>query len=152
MVLDHASVPTGLGAAETLAIRSASPADVALVTSITAAAFDQDEESFRRRYAREIEEPNIRFFLAFENGQPMGALRLISFGPTVFITAFGVLPAYRRRGFGREMLFRTVRLLFGEGWRQIEIEVVTDNRNALDLYRSCGFRETMTYAYFGIVV
>ncbi len=59
-----------------------------------------------------------------------------------------VHPEHRRRGYGRQMLMDTVDMLLREGWERIIIEVATENRNALGLYESCGFRATRTYSYY----
>jgi len=59
-----------------------------------------------------------------------------------------VLPAYRGRGLGRELLSRTVETLLAANHGHIGQEVETDNRNALGLYVSCGFREVTTYGYY----
>ncbi len=68
------------------------------------------------------------------------------------ITAVGVLPAHRGRGYGRQMLADVVAMLLGEGWERITIEVATDNTNALRLYESCGFRVTTAYSYYRMPV
>jgi len=47
---------------------------------------------------------------------------------------------------------QTIRLLLAEGWRHVRIEVVTENRAALGLYRSCGFREIAEYRYYAMSV
>lgn len=64
--------------------------------------------------------------------------------------AFGVLPAYRGRGYGRQLLAQVVTLLASESWKRVLIEVETRNQNALGLYRSCGFREVTTYDFYRV--
>src|SRR5262249_17877508 len=95
---------------------------------------------------------NHRFFIGSIAGEPIGNIRTNYYGTTIYITAFGVVPEWRGRGFGRQMLLRTIDRLIAEKWPQILIEVATDNRNALGLYLSCGFQELTTYGYYQLDV
>jgi ribosomal protein S18 acetylase RimI-like enzyme len=63
-----------------------------------------------------------------------------------------VIPELRGRGYGREILARTIAELRAEGWQHIRIEVETENVNALGLYRSCGFQEIAEYRYYALRV
>ena len=84
------------------------------------------------------------------DNQPIGSLGVVSSGDRVWIVALGVLPEYRRSGYGRQMLTRIVQMLLEESHREVLIEVVTDNRNALTLYRTCGFKEQAEYGYYAV--
>ena len=97
-----------------------------------------------------MREPHHRYTLAELDGRPMGTIRVSAYEGTVYLTAFGVLPELQGQGFGRQILTRTVRGLAAEGWSPIRIEVETENRTALGLYRSCGFREIAGYAYHAL--
>ena len=68
------------------------------------------------------------------------------------INALAVLPEYRRRGFGRQILSWSVEELLAKGRNRVMIEVQTDNERALDLYLSVGFEKKATYAYYKIDV
>ncbi len=52
-----------------------------------------------------------------------------------------VAPALRRRGVGAALLMRHLATLAAEGAKSLSLEVETDNRAALALYRRFGFRE-----------
>ncbi len=67
------------------------------------------------------------------------------------VRRFGVLPAYRGQGYGRAMLMDAVAMLAGEGWREMFLEVGTDNDPAVRLYRSSGFRVTSTYGFYELM-
>jgi ribosomal protein S18 acetylase RimI-like enzyme len=71
---------------------------------------------------------------------------------SAFIYGFAVLPEYRGRGHGRQILARTIQELLAQGRERIALEVATQNRNALSLYQSCGFRETGSYDYYAFAV
>jgi ribosomal protein S18 acetylase RimI-like enzyme len=51
----------------------------------------------------------------------------------------GLLPAYRRRGLGTQLLTRCMDAAKAAGMTRIELEAREDNRHALALYRKLGF-------------
>jgi ribosomal protein S18 acetylase RimI-like enzyme len=134
-----------------LRLRRAAAADAAAFARVGGAAFgDPDEEARRRRVEEGMRAPHHRYVLAEVDGRPIGTIRESAYDRTVYLTSFGVLPELQGQGLGRQILTRTVRRLAAEGWGSIRIEVESGNRNALGLYRSCGFREIAGYAYFAL--
>ena len=93
-----------------------------------------------------------RFYLAWLGEQAIGSVRLVWFGRRIYPTTIGIRPELQGRGYGRQMLSRLVDVLVAENWDEIVIEVETENRNALSLYRRCGFRETRAYGFYGVDV
>ena len=150
MELDAARINRPAARDERFRLRRAGPEDLELLSHLTAASFGDPVEEVRRHFAQRFQEPNQRFYIAALQDEPVGSLRLAQFDRCVYINAVGVPPAYRGRGYGRRMLVETIDMLVAEGWEQIMIEVVTENRNALSLYRSCGFKETTTYGFYEI--
>ncbi len=51
----------------------------------------------------------------------------------------GVLPAYRGIGLGKRLLSECIAAAYARGINRVELEVRTDNRRALELYRASGF-------------
>lgn len=68
------------------------------------------------------------------------------------ILGFGVLPEFQGRGYGRRLLAYTIQEMLKLGKRQISLEVVTENQNALALYQSCGFQTVTSYDYYSYPV
>lgn len=134
--------------ARVLEFRAAGVGDLGSIICITTAAFGDREDEVRRWLGMEVLEPASRLYVASLDDEPIGSARVSQHSGNVFITTLGVLPVYQHRGYGREILERLVDQLIGEGRRNVMIEVVTENRNALNLYRSCGFNETSTYDYY----
>ncbi|WP_394217654.1 GNAT family N-acetyltransferase [Halobacillus trueperi] len=64
------------------------------------------------------------------------------------VYGLGVLPEYRRKGYGREILMKAVKILKERQVQQIMLQVEVKNNHALNLYRSCGFEETSTMDYY----
>ena len=131
--------------------RQAEVAEVPILTHLVSCAFGDDEEETASWIATDILTDNQRFFLGLLEGEPIGALRTVSFGEQIDIATFGVLPAYRGRGYGRQMLLAIVDLLLEERWLHIALDVETKNANALGLYETCGFRTTRTYDYYRVI-
>jgi len=151
--LDPAAIDRSRPRHDALRLRPAAASDSeALVTVLAGAFADPDKEVRRGAVAAGLQERTRRFYLAELEGEPIGVLRAGEWGGNGDITAFGVLPAHQRRGYGRQILLDAVDLLLAEGWPQIFIEVATDNPGALGLYESCGFRVTNEFGYYGVVV
>ncbi|MBV9227977.1 MAG: GNAT family N-acetyltransferase, partial [Chloroflexi bacterium] len=66
------------------------------------------------------------------------------------IYGFGILPDYRGRSYGRQMLEETIRTIRSQSQKTITISVDTTNTNALGLYLSCGFEIKATYGYYAM--
>lgn len=133
-----------------LTLQRAGPSDVEPLVRILSAAFDDPEDAVRARVGRDLPDPDGWFVLARLAGEPVGTLRVIDVGRAANIYAFGVHPAYRGRGLGRQILETTLDSLRRDGYTSAALEVETENANAVALYRSCGFEETTTYEYYGL--
>lgn len=64
------------------------------------------------------------------------------------IYGLGVLPEYRKKGYGREILSRAIEKLKERNLKDIMLQVEVKNKSALKLYSSCGFEVTSTMDYF----
>ncbi len=64
------------------------------------------------------------------------------------IYGLGVLPEYRRKGYGREILIKAIDYLKEMQVNEIMLQVAVKNKHALDLYKSCGFVETSKMDYY----
>lgn len=64
------------------------------------------------------------------------------------IYGLGVLPEYRCKGYGRDILTWAIEKLKEMNAKEIMLQVSVINKNALKLYKSCGFEETSTMDYF----
>lgn len=132
---------------ESMALREAVAGDAETVARLFSACFDDPEERRCSQISTWLRDPEQHVYLGWLDGQAVAVLRVASNGATADLNTFGVHPAFRGRGLGRQMLERVVRGLLGEG-KTARIEVQTDNENALSLYLSCGFRTVTTYRYY----
>lgn len=64
------------------------------------------------------------------------------------IYGLGVLPEYRGRGYGRDILIWSIQKLKEMGAEEVMLQVSVSNENALHLYKSTGFEIKSTMDYF----
>ena len=148
--LDPAAVDRSRPRHAALSLSPAGAADAEVLVRLLAASFGAPEESAREQTERMLRDPTRRHYLAVLGAEPVGLLRIGVYEDYADVTAFGVLPAHRGRGYGRQMLLDAVELLLGEGHQRIVIEVATDNSRALGLYRSCGFKMATAYGFYDL--
>jgi ribosomal protein S18 acetylase RimI-like enzyme len=151
MVLEEARLPTSFD--EHLQFREAREEDIPALTHITALAFDLPEQGVNWYSPQVLANQQHRYYvIALKNVDVIGKLDVSLTEQAGFIYGFGVLPTYRGRGYGRQLLARTIQTLLAQGKTQIALEVATVNKNALSLYLSCGFKETGSYDYYMVSV
>ena len=96
------------------------------------------------------EKHGMVIYMAEVDNKTIGKVHL-EIGDTVSgIYGLGVLPEYRGKGYGRETLTRAIEKLKENNAKDIMLQVVVKNINALNLYISCGFEETSTMDYYKI--
>ncbi len=151
MVLEEPRLPSSFD--ERLQFREAQEEDIPVLTHITALAFDLSEQGVDWYSSKVLANLARRYYVGvLKDVGVIGKLDVSLVGQEAFIYGFGVLPEYRGRGYGRQLLARTIQALFAMRKTQIALEVATVNKNALSLYQSCGFRETGSYDYYALSV
>ena len=135
---------------DALTLRPATPDDAETLIRVLAAAFDEPDDHARGNVTGTFAETDRHFYLAELDGEPIGAIRVGEWGGNGDITAFGVLPEQQGKGYGRHILLDAVDLLLPRNLPRILIEVAVENRNALGLYESCGFRIAQEYGYYAL--
>jgi ribosomal protein S18 acetylase RimI-like enzyme len=68
------------------------------------------------------------------------------------IYGLGVLPEYRSKGYGRRILLMAIEKLKEKDSKEIMLQVEIKNKNALNLYKSCGFEETSIMDYYRVTL
>ncbi|HVB22729.1 MAG TPA: GNAT family N-acetyltransferase [Ktedonobacteraceae bacterium] len=132
-----------------IVLQPATLADADILAYVSATSFGESERRTKEHLEQDIPHPRRRYYMAMLGDEPVGCFNLWS-SDTIGIYAFCVLPNYRKRGFGRQMLEQIIRQVRAETRQPITLEVDTTNTNAYELYRSCGFRETTTVGYYVI--
>ena len=101
---------------------------------------EQEKEIIMRKENSERE----LLLLAFENGRHIGNASLMSVGNSIRYKhrcsiAIALYKEYCGRGIGRLMLEKLLDVAMKNGYTQAELEVVTENTGAVQLYESLGF-------------
>ncbi|HEX5440623.1 MAG TPA: GNAT family N-acetyltransferase [Ktedonobacterales bacterium] len=134
-----------------LDVREAGQDEAYELARVIAASFGQSDDHMAEDIVRDMTVEGERYFLARlgdEPNEPVGAFKIFVDKPKAYIYAFGVLPEFRRRGYGRAILEDVLARLFAEGWTAVGLEVDADNTPAQALYRSVGFHDVTVYGYY----
>lgn len=110
---------------------------------------NEDSEDSGILLPEEEEKRGMTIYIAEKEDSVIGKVNLqMSDGGTGGIYGLGVLPEYRGRGFGRDILSLGVEKLKDAKATEVMLQVAAENETALNLYKSCGFQETSVMDYF----
>jgi ribosomal protein S18 acetylase RimI-like enzyme len=135
-----------------LQFRPARAEDVLMLSRITAQAFNMPEDDVDWYTEETISQPNRRYYVGEVSGAIIGKIDVSLSDEAALILGFAVLSEYQGQGYGRQILARTVQEIIDSGQQNIWLEVSTENKHALSLYQSCGFKETGGYDYYRFVL
>ena len=96
----------------------------------------------------EEEKRGMTIYLAELDQQVIGKVHLQLTADLGAIYGLGVLPEFRGKGYGRAILLMAIERLQEASAGEIMLQVEAENANALNLYKSCGFKETSTMDYY----
>lgn len=99
------------------------------------------------RYVREQiiasdQDGDTRFTVAARGGTPIGCCELRRLRDRLFLNYIAVLPDARSAGLGRRLLHAGIERTAGASHSSISLDVIEDNRVAVDWYRSLGFERS----------
>jgi ribosomal protein S18 acetylase RimI-like enzyme len=131
-----------------LNLQAAAVADAGTIARILADDIGTDAQFLAQKIAADIQQQARQYYIARLGGDLVGTINVDVIDGNPYIYGFVVLPEYRGRGYGRQILGRTIEAIQAGGQRSVFIEVESDNRTALSLYRSVGFAITHTHDYY----
>ena len=108
---------------------------------------NKEQEGYKEKTPIAVDD-NFISYMAEVQGQIMGKIHISITNNEGFIYGFGVLPKFRGKGYGREVLCSALEIFKRENVDNIFLEVATENKNALELYESCGFEEISVMDYY----
>lgn len=93
-----------------------------------------------------------RLLIAYSSEEEQLPLGLCAYSPehVIFLFSIGILPDFRRRGYGKAMITQILRTLCRRYHRPVMLEVDSSNTAALALYRSCGFLISESNDYYSL--
>lgn len=147
MILDMKNIPKFNQ--NTISLRYAEITDCTTVAKMDSVFFDMDVEENDDYIIENIE--NKTTFIATENNSDIGKVRIELLDAVGGIYGLGIMPKFRGRGFGRELLLKSVLKLIEKGAEKIMLQVEVNNKNALNLYKSCGFKENYVMEYYKLI-
>jgi ribosomal protein S18 acetylase RimI-like enzyme len=151
LVLTEAPTPaSGKPSQLDIETRTATVDDAAEVSRLLIAGFGDapDEAEIARSIAKEW----AQTLLIVLDREVVGTMRVTRDGDAGGVYGFAVDPKWQGRGIGREVLRRVCVELLSEGFKQVGLEVATQNEHALGLYTSLGFKMVTTEDYFSLAV
>jgi ribosomal protein S18 acetylase RimI-like enzyme len=80
--------------------------------------------------------------VALDGGEAVGMAGLAIRGGRGWVTGFGVVPGWRRRGLGRRLMSALLERARACGLRRLSLDVLTGNAAAIRLYESAGMHFT----------
>lgn len=132
-------------------LRSAERDDIPFLSQVDALCFEISPEDAEKPYYDENLQEVNKVYVAELSGIRIGKINVFLEGEDALICAFGVLPEYRGKGYGREILGLMLGKLLPDHYKRIILEVECKNKSALNLYQAVGFEETNVYDYYELV-
>lgn len=90
----------------------------------------------------------IRGFFYEVEGKVVGNISCQRRGEAWYISDVVVLPEFRGKGYARKLVETCVEDIRARGGRQVSLDVVSGNKPAIALYRTEGFREYTSLAFY----
>lgn len=150
--MDYMNSGTLEFAAGDVSLRKVKFEDAPMRAEITSICFDIPVENLMDRFTSESYKNDNPLYMVEACGKNVGKIDGAIADEEVIIYGFGILPEYRKRGYGRQALTLFVNELLKEKPAKISLEVECENVNALNLYKSCGFAEVTSYDYYRIAL
>jgi N-acetylglutamate synthase-like GNAT family acetyltransferase len=122
--------------------------DVAVRFGLTEGNCPKHPSNCKASWVEEALEKGARYFLLDSEGLSCGCVALEQAGPDVcYLERLGVLPAQRRRGYGRALVDRVLYEAKGLGSHRVDIGIIADHTELKDWYRRIGFVEQKTATF-----
>ncbi|HEY5563360.1 MAG TPA: GNAT family N-acetyltransferase [Clostridiaceae bacterium] len=137
---------TAIDPIKSVNLRKANKLDGKEIGSQNAIYFDDLEDS--ENYPEIEEILNEITYMVELKGETIGKIKVDYSDKSSFIHAFGILPDFRGKGYGRAALKETLRLINGKNIYDVELDVECKNNAALNLYKACGFEEKSIMNYY----
>jgi len=99
----------------------------------------------------DTETRGMLFYMAEVDQIIIGKVKLELNDEVGSIHGLGVIPQYRRKGYGKMIINQAIGMLKERNYHMINLQVDAKNENALKIYKDCGFEETSITDYYEII-
>jgi len=122
--------------------------DLGKAISVNMRVFEDSYEESKNLIQKCFQSDIRKLYLAVLEDQIIGVGSANFAGEDVSIYGFGILPEYRFKGYGKELLHLLVDSICHSSNSEITIEVHSENDHALALYKKTGFQIQVAYEYY----
>ncbi len=98
------------------------------------------------------EMPHEGMFMIKRKEETIGKIEVQYEDNSAFISGFGILPEYRGLGYGKAALYTLLEMIGNKEIKDIQLDVESKNRSALNLYKAFGFEEISVMNYYEYVI
>ena len=123
-------------------------ASTPLTASLFAKIFQTDIAQCEAYLDEICADDRIHTYVLYLNKTAIGQTQLTFMGDMAYLSGFGILPEYRRQGFGLMFLHELEKLLAKQSITQLTLQVSSQNKTALSLYRKDGFETLEALHYY----
>lgn len=143
-------VYNSLQAASEITLKTADVSDLPEICRQNAAYFNTTEES----EALIIDESmlNNGMYMINRNGETIGKINVEYGDDNAFIFGFGIKSEYRGKGYGKAAFAELLKIIKDKNINDVQLDVATKNKNALNLYKSFGFEEMSVMDYYEYII
>jgi len=110
--------------------------------------FDDCYEDAKGLIENSLQSETREQYLAVLNDEIIGLGSVNPERDEALIFGLGIVPEYRGKGFGKELLHLIIERLWQMGKTQIMIDVNSENAQALELYKKSGFKIEVAFEYY----
>jgi ribosomal protein S18 acetylase RimI-like enzyme len=126
--------------------------DLQELSRLLSIAFGEGGWSAVEELREQFQRKDGQYWFARLGTENIGQIGVVADQDGIYIRAVGIVPEYRNKGYGRQLLAILLRKLLDEGHQHFELDVEVKNASALSLYESCGFHESNVYDYYEIAL
>lgn len=124
---------------ENFTLRGTCEEDLNDIVKIGMDGFDTAEEEERKYNKEGMENPQKNMYVGLYNNQAVGAISVVFENNEAYICDLAVLKKFRGRGIGKKILIDCIHRILNQEIKNIKLSVKAKNKNALSLYKYCGF-------------
>lgn len=122
--------------------------EIETLASLSSVIFEESTEDAHNFVTHALETAGRAQYLIKLDDKDIGMVSVFSENGDATIYGVGLLPEYRGKGYGRQLLYLTIQTILKSGIKNIRIEVDSTNQIAYKLYTTSGFAAESTVDYY----
>lgn len=100
-----------------------------------------DRDLFMKETGIFYEDDNVKYYIAYINNESLGITGIYHYQEDeAWLAWFGILPQYRHKGYGEQLLEETIKIVKEQGYKTFRLYTdKVENAKAIKLYEKLGF-------------